>query len=60
MKVLICDPIADSAVALLKDRGLDVEMKGDRKVEDLVEQFDAVIVRSATKITSGVIEKAKN
>jgi D-3-phosphoglycerate dehydrogenase len=59
MKVLICDPIADSAVTLLKDRGLDVEMKGDRKVEDLVEQFDAVIVRSATKITSGVIEKAK-
>jgi D-3-phosphoglycerate dehydrogenase len=58
MKVLVCDPISDNAIELLQSK-LEVEVKGDRKVEDLIEDFDAVIVRSATKITSDTIEKAK-
>lgn len=58
MKVLVCDPISDSAIELLKSK-LEVEIKGERRVEDLIGDFDAVIVRSATKITSDVIEKAK-
>lgn len=58
MKVLICDPISDSAIELLKSR-VDVEMRGERNVEDLIGDCDAVIVRSATKITASVIDKAK-
>ncbi len=58
MKVLICDPISDGAIELLKSK-LDVEIKGSRDVGELIEDFDAVIVRSATKITASVIEKGK-
>jgi D-3-phosphoglycerate dehydrogenase len=58
MKVLVCDPISDSAVDLLKSK-TEVEMKGERNVEDLIGDYDAVIVRSATKITASVIDKAK-
>jgi len=58
MKVLVCDPISDNAMELLQSK-LEVEVKGERRVEDLIEDFDAVVVRSATKITADVIGRAK-
>ncbi len=58
-KVLICDPVAKEAVAILKGAGLEVTEKTGLKEDDLVGcigDYHAVIVRSATKITRKVIE----
>lgn len=58
-KVLICDPVAKEAVAILKNAGLEVDEKTGLKEDDLVGcigVYHAVIVRSATKITRRVIE----
>ena len=58
MKVLIADSIAESAVVSLQ-KDFDVTVKHFSPEELLKEiiQFDAVIVRSATKIPREVIEK---
>jgi len=58
-KVLICDPLAKEAVAVLKGAGLAVDERSGLKEDDLVQcigDYHGVIVRSATKITRRVIE----
>lgn len=55
MKVLICDPIEDEALELLRKR-LDVKVGGEAKNTDA----DVIIVRSRTKVTKEVVESAKN
>ena len=59
MKVLICDPIAEKGIELLRKKGIEVSLKGDARVEDVIDDSDGVIVRSATKITSDVIDRGK-
>ena len=58
MKILVSDPIAPSAVAVLKEE-FDVveEHYPPGELLDQIEIFDAIIVRSATKVTREVIEK---
>ena len=57
MKVLIADSIAESAVtSLQKDFEVTVEHLSPDELLKKIVQFDAVIVRSATKITKEVIE----
>ncbi len=61
MKVMVCDPLADEAVAMLKDAGLEVvEMIGQTPEElaDNIKGFEAVIVRSATKVRKPAIDAA--
>ncbi len=59
-KILICDEIDNEATDKLKTFA-DVET-GKEKLNDLekLENYDCLIVRSATKITKDVIAKAKN
>jgi D-3-phosphoglycerate dehydrogenase len=60
-RVLVADPIADSAVAKLEAAGLEVITRNydtDGPIEEQIKGFDCVIVRSATKITKEVIEAA--
>jgi D-3-phosphoglycerate dehydrogenase len=63
MKVLISDPISEEGIEILKNAGLEVVYKPGLPYEELLEiipQFDALIIRSATKVTKEVIERAKN
>ena len=63
MKVLISDPLATEGVALLRKRGFDVVEKTGLPPDELVQtivDFDAIVVRSATKVTREVIEAGKN
>lgn len=63
MKVLISDPIDKDGVELLKKAGLEVVEKPGLPPDELVKtipDFDAIIVRSATKVTREVIEAGKN
>ncbi len=60
-RVLIADPIADSAVAKLKDAGLEIVLRNaerDGPIEEQIKGFDCVVVRSATKITKDVLDAA--
>ncbi len=61
MKILIADAMSDKAVDILKSNKLDVDVKTDLKKEELqaiIGEYDALIVRSATKVTKDIIEKA--
>ena len=62
-KILISDPISEDAIALLKESGADYsyepEMNPDQLLEK-IEKYDALIVRSRSKVTRKVIENASN
>lgn len=58
-KVLIAEKLADAGIRVLQDKGYEVDVKLDMTPEDLVatiSSYDALIVRSATKVTREVIE----
>jgi D-3-phosphoglycerate dehydrogenase len=60
MKVLVCDPIAEEGVEFLKKHA-EVDVKLKQKPEELlaiIGDYDAVVVRSETKITAEAIRKA--
>ncbi|MCX8083000.1 MAG: phosphoglycerate dehydrogenase [bacterium] len=63
VKILITDSFEKEGVDILKNAGFDVKETGKLSPEQLceiIEEFDAVIVRSATKIPHQVIQKGKN
>jgi D-3-phosphoglycerate dehydrogenase len=64
-KVLISDALSPAAVAIFKDRGLDVEFqpnlgKDKDKLAATINGFDGLAIRSATKVTGKLLEQAKN
>jgi D-3-phosphoglycerate dehydrogenase / 2-oxoglutarate reductase len=59
MKVLVRESIADAGVELLRAR-FDVDVDLESPLEDIVDRYDAIVVRSATKLTADVIERATN
>ena len=63
MKVIITDPIAAEGVKMLKAAGLEVDERPGMPAEELVKAipaYDAIIVRSATKVTADIINAGKN
>jgi D-3-phosphoglycerate dehydrogenase len=63
MKVLVKEKIGDSGVQLLRDSGFDVELGADwqdGELERRIGEFDGILIRSATKLTSDLLEKADN
>lgn len=63
MKILVSDPLADEAIKIMKDAGFEVTVKTGMTPEQLLEtiqEFDAIVVRSATKVNKEVIERGKN
>ena len=57
-KILVREPIAEAGIRLLRDRGFEVEVDGDSNLDDTIGGYDAIIVRSATKLTGDLIERA--
>jgi len=63
MKVLVSDNISPKGIKILKKAGLEVDVKTGLRPEELrteIDKYDALVVRSATKVTSDIIESAKN
>lgn len=63
MKVLIADALSDKAVEILRSADLTVDTKTGLKGEELqviISDYDALIVRSATKATKDIIDKGTN
>ncbi len=61
MKVLVKEKIGESGVQLLRDAGLEVELGtdwDDGELERRIGEFDAILIRSATKLTADLIERA--
>src|SRR5690242_16465787 len=62
-KVLIADKLSPAAVAIFKERGVEADVKTGLSKEELlkiVDQYDGMAIRSATKVTADVIKAAKN
>ncbi|MDH4346655.1 MAG: phosphoglycerate dehydrogenase [Thermoleophilia bacterium] len=58
MRVLVREPIAEAGIALLRER-FEVEVDATSPLEEVIDRFDAVIVRSATDLTAELIERAE-
>jgi D-3-phosphoglycerate dehydrogenase len=64
-RVLISDALSPAAVQIFKDRGVEVEFqpnlgKDKDKLAAMIGDFDGLAIRSATKVTPKVLERAKN
>ena len=62
MKIVVADDLPDSALQLLKAEGWDVDARTGRAPEQLAVDLadaDALVVRSATKVTAELIAAAK-
>jgi D-3-phosphoglycerate dehydrogenase len=64
-KVLISDALSPAAVQIFKDRGIEVDFqpnlgKDKDKLAEIIGGFDGLAIRSATKVTPKILEKAKN
>ncbi len=62
-KVLISDALSETAVAIFKDRGLDVtfdpELGKDKdRLAAIIGDYDGLAIRSATKVTEKVLKSA--
>jgi D-3-phosphoglycerate dehydrogenase / 2-oxoglutarate reductase len=63
MKILVCDPIADDGVEIFRKAGAQVDVKTGLSKDDLkkaVNGYDALVVRSETKITADVLEASSH
>jgi D-3-phosphoglycerate dehydrogenase / 2-oxoglutarate reductase len=58
VKVLIREPIADAGVELLRER-FDVDVDADSDLAEIIGLYDAIVVRSATKVTAELLERAE-
>ncbi len=61
-RVLVADDLSPEGVQILRDAGLEVDVKVGMKPEELesvVGGYDALVVRSATKVTARVLERAE-
>ncbi len=62
-KVLISDTMDAIAEKILLDNNIEVDVKTDLTLDELIEKipsYDGLIVRSASKVTKEIIEKAIN
>lgn len=63
MKIIVTERIAEEGIQHLKDRGHDVDVRYGISPDELlgvIENYDAIIVRSVTKVNAELLERAKN
>ena len=61
MKILITDPIEQSCVDILTREGFQVDLKPGlpaEEIKQIIHEYAALVVRSGTKVTADIIEKA--
>jgi D-3-phosphoglycerate dehydrogenase len=56
-RVLVREPIAEAGVALLRDR-FEVDVDADGDLAATIGDYEAIVIRSATKLTAELIERA--
>ncbi len=58
-RVLVREAIADAGVELLRSH-FEVDVDGDTDLAEIIDRYDAIVVRSATKLTAELIGRATN
>src|SRR5204862_2680918 len=63
-RVLISDALSPAAVQIFKDHGIEVDFqpnlgKDKDKLAEIVGNYDGLAIRSATKVSPKILEKAK-
>ena len=58
MKVIVADKISERGVALLRSAGWNIVLTNKDNLHKEIADADALIVRSATKVTADLLEKA--
>lgn len=62
-RVLVCDSIHDEGIRILEDSGFKVDFKPLIKAEELISEvskYDALVVRSRTRVTKPILEAGEN
>jgi len=62
VKILVCDPIDVEGVQKLRDKGFKVDIKPSivkEELEKIILEYDAIVVRSRTKVSRDIIERGK-
>jgi D-3-phosphoglycerate dehydrogenase / 2-oxoglutarate reductase len=62
-RVLISDKLSPAAVAIFKERGVEVDVKPGLDKDELAKiigDYDGLAIRSATKVTAKLLERATN
>ncbi|MDA8999792.1 NAD(P)-binding domain-containing protein, partial [bacterium] len=64
-KVLVSDKLSETAVQIFRDRGIEVDFdpsigKDKDKLLSVIDQYDGLAIRSATKVTEKIINAASN
>ena len=62
-KVLVSDKLSETAVQVYRDRGIEVDFrpelgKDKEKLAEVIGQYDGLAIRSATKVTAKLLERA--
>jgi D-3-phosphoglycerate dehydrogenase len=58
MRVLVRESIAEAGVELLRSK-FDVDVDASSPLEEIIERYDAIVIRSATRITADLIDRAR-
>src|SRR5271165_2870035 len=61
-RVLISDKLSPAAVAIFKERGVEVDVKSGLDKDELMRiigDYDGLAVRSATKVTAKLLDHAR-
>ena len=59
MRILVREEIAPAGVELLRDR-FEVDEDGKSDLAEIIGRYDAIVIRSATKLTADLIAKGTN
>ena len=57
MRVLVRETIADAGVELLRGR-FDVDVDAESELAEIIGRYDGIVIRSETKLTADLIERA--
>jgi D-3-phosphoglycerate dehydrogenase len=57
VRVLVRERIADAGIALLRSK-FEVDVDAETPLEEIIGQYDGIVIRSASKLSADLIEKA--
>ena len=63
MKIIVTERIAEEGIQYLLDKGFEIDTKygiAHNELLEIIENYDAIIVRSVTRVNAELIERAKN
>jgi D-3-phosphoglycerate dehydrogenase len=63
MELIVCDPLAPAAVETMRTAGIKINVRDNitpEELEAIIADYDAMVVRSRTKVRQPLIDKATN